>query len=68
MAEKSQERIEADESELKRQREIERLRRARYRSENNHIDGRPRVDKEGDGTFDPLLEQLKHHHGPKDAD
>jgi len=41
------------------QHEVERNRRARYRSEDNNHDGRPRVDKGTYDNSDPLLEALK---------
>jgi hypothetical protein len=41
------------------QTEVERKRRARYRIEQNHQDGRPAVDRLSHTGDDPLLETLK---------
>jgi hypothetical protein len=41
------------------QKEVERHRRARYRIEQNHQDGRPSVDRLSHCNDDPLLEMLK---------
>ena len=48
--------------ELQQRIERARERGARYRIENNNIDGRPRVDRLGD-DYDPLLDALIRKHG-----
>jgi len=41
------------------QKEVERLRRARYRREQDHGDGRPRVNHKGEDTLLELLKEGK---------